>query len=109
MNSLQILLLTLLAALTASGPVREIKGKPVKPDEPELNVLFKLFDDNGDGSVTIDEFEDMLSHYGETKFSDAEMRRRLALMDTDESGGIELREFDNYLEANCTETEDVKI
>merc|ERR1712150_144976 len=90
------------------------------PDEPEIEhdalnaaqrheitAIFRLYDKDGSGKISRDEFLHALRHSG---VSDEELEGYFDLADTDGDGGIDLEEWvmhmrDVYLQPPLTSTE----
>jgi calcium-binding protein CML len=65
---------------------------------PENERIFKKFDKNGDGKISLDELTDALRTLGST--SADEVSRTMAEIDTDGDKHIDLAEFAAFCKAN---------
>jgi len=64
-----------------------------KSEKDNLAKVFREFDKNGDGKLSMDEIKDgYLNHYGKV-MSDDDVERMFAAVDTDNSGFIDYSEF----------------
>ncbi|KAL2343552.1 hypothetical protein Fmac_004837 [Flemingia macrophylla] len=67
-------------------------------DSAECERVFKRFDVNGDGKISLAEFAEALKVLGLT--SQEEVERRMAEIDTDGDGSITLQELIDFQTAN---------
>ncbi|XP_020222195.1 polcalcin Cyn d 7 [Cajanus cajan] len=67
-------------------------------DSAECERVFKRFDVNGDGKISLTEFAEALKVLGLT--SQEEVERRMAEIDTDGDGSITLQELIEFQSAN---------
>ncbi|KAG1359611.1 polcalcin Phl p 7-like [Cocos nucifera] len=65
---------------------------------PEMERMFKRFDTNGDGKISLAELEEALRTLGSTSADD--VRRMMAEIDTDGDGYIDFSEFSAFCRAN---------
>ena len=71
-----------------------------KDDEGQLEVLFKLFDLNGDGQISKDELKTVMGSVSGEAVNAEEIDQMFSEADTDESGWIDYAEFCNIMKAN---------
>jgi len=64
----------------------------------QLLAAFKVYDEDGSGSISTAELKDVMLHLGE-RLSDAELAAMVKVADTDGSGQIEYVEFVNLMHA----------
>ncbi|XP_027344160.1 polcalcin Cyn d 7-like [Abrus precatorius] len=74
-------------------------------DSAECERVFKRFDVNGDGKISLAEFAEALKVLGLT--SQEEVERRMAEIDTDGDGSITLEELIEFQTANPNLMRDV--
>ena len=72
--------------------------KKMPDSENELNLAFKAFDADGDGTTSKDELKKILAKFGQT-LTDAELDAVMAEVDTDGDGEIDYEEFKRAMEA----------
>jgi calmodulin len=58
----------------------------------EYREAFKIYDKNGDGSISINELSDMLKNLG-MEYTDEELKELVREVDLDNNGNIDFREF----------------
>ena len=68
---------------------------PKRPPQYFARMVFNEFDADKDGSITIQEFSNLLKKYN-VNFTDKEMNYALQLVDRDNSGTIEFCEFEPW-------------
>lgn len=61
-------------------------------DAEMIREAFRVFDRDGNGVITADEFRHFMVHVGE-QFSEAEVDELIAEVDTDGNGSIDYEEF----------------
>src|SRR5688500_17952919 len=64
--------------------------------EEELKRVFKLFDKDGNGTISFDEVTSLLKSLGKNP-TEEEIKKLIEETDKDKSGSIELGEFINYM------------
>ncbi|XP_018680549.1 polcalcin Phl p 7-like [Musa acuminata AAA Group] len=65
---------------------------------PEMERIFKRFDTNGDGKISLAELGEVLRTLGSTSGDD--VKRTMAEIDTDGDGNIDFKEFAAFCHAN---------
>ncbi|KAJ8455705.1 hypothetical protein OPV22_035054 [Ensete ventricosum] len=65
---------------------------------PEMERIFKRFDTNGDGKISLAELSEVLRTLGSTSADD--VKRTMAEIDTDGDGNIDFKEFAAFCHAN---------
>ncbi|XP_032741067.1 calmodulin-4-like [Rattus rattus] len=63
-----------------------------KGSKEELQAVFRVFDQNGDGYITMDELKQGLSQMGET-LSEEELNDMIRVADADQDGKVNYEEF----------------
>ncbi|KAJ7969259.1 Calcium binding protein [Quillaja saponaria] len=71
----------------------------VAEEKAECERIFKRFDANGDGKISLTEFTDALNALGST--SQEEVQRRMKEIDKDGDGFISLQELMEFQHANA--------
>lgn len=71
-----------------------------KDDEGQLETLFKLFDLNGDGSISKLELKTVMTSVSGEAGNEEEIDQMFNEADTDASGMIDYAEFCNVMKAN---------
>ena len=96
---------TLDKAELAQGLATLLRGFGIKWNKAEYEALFEIFDRDRDGQITYDEFLRGVRG-GMTEFRLGFVRQAFALLDTDGSGVVELREIANHYD--CSQHPGVK-
>ncbi|RWW87911.1 hypothetical protein BHE74_00003236 [Ensete ventricosum] len=77
---------------------RSIAGQKMGEVSPEMEQVFKRFDTNGDGKISLAELAEVLRTLGSTSADD--VKRTMAEIDTDGDGNIDFKEFGAFCRAN---------
>ncbi|URD99465.1 hypothetical protein MUK42_31874 [Musa troglodytarum] len=72
---------------------------------PEMERIFKSFDTNGDGKISLAELSEVLRTLGSTSADDVKLT--MAEIDTDGDGNIDFKEFAAFCHANPGVMKDV--
>lgn len=67
-----------------------------------MNDVFRLFDTDGSGSISVEEFRIALSSLGKN-FMDSEAESVIAEIDMDENGTIDFEEFCNFMAGSMSD------
>jgi len=76
----------------------------------ELREAFKIFDKDGDGTISVDEIKSIMTSRNE-KLSDEEIKKLMSKVDTDGSGLLEFDEFVQLMamqSANVTREDELR-
>jgi len=71
-------------------------------EREEFNDAFKLFDKDGDGTITVDEIHTVFKDLGFKKYSKSDVKKMVEAVDADGNGTIDLDEFITLLRSKRT-------